>query len=391
MAITRFIKEYQFLSNFWLTEVEFEGMLYMSVEHAFQAAKTIDPEERKDVQAATTPGRAKKVGKRLTLREGWDSMKLDVMYFLLQQKFGAQNPGLQELLSVTEGQEIIEGNLWHDTYWGVCYGSSVTNCTCTPDNPQGENHLGQLLMTVREENKMNEKCIATTNSGNPCKNAPQKDEQMCGPHLTRAYKEMEMDTLHDNPALEIMHQVAEEANPEYVFVAVVGHRPDKLGGYKANTRHLEDEVERVFEKIQELHPNATIVDLCGGAQGADWIGARVAKRTNRPYKLYKPFEGQEKIWPLAAQKKYAKLEEHADKPIVVVSEVDRKNKKQVIEALYERNRKMIDDAHYVIAIWNGDDKGGTAHAVGYAEEKGKTRILVGIDSEGQLTRTVIRK
>ena len=46
-------------------------------------------------------------------------------------------PELRTKLADTEDEELIEGNTWNDTYWGVCRGV-------------GENHLGKLLMEVRE-------------------------------------------------------------------------------------------------------------------------------------------------------------------------------------------------------------------------------------------------
>jgi predicted NAD-dependent protein-ADP-ribosyltransferase YbiA (DUF1768 family) len=55
---------------------------------------------------------------------------------LLKLKFN--NPDLQQKLIATYPEELIEGNYWHDTYWGVCEGV-------------GENHLGKLLMEIRNE------------------------------------------------------------------------------------------------------------------------------------------------------------------------------------------------------------------------------------------------
>jgi len=70
----------------------------------------------------------------LVLRPDWARIKLDIMYHLLQQKF--RDPLLQKLLLRTQDAELVEGNVWNDTYWGVCSGV-------------GENHLGRLLMLVR--------------------------------------------------------------------------------------------------------------------------------------------------------------------------------------------------------------------------------------------------
>jgi predicted NAD-dependent protein-ADP-ribosyltransferase YbiA (DUF1768 family) len=45
--ISSFTGEYRFLSNFYPCVVHLDEEVYPSVEHAYQAAKTVNPEERK--------------------------------------------------------------------------------------------------------------------------------------------------------------------------------------------------------------------------------------------------------------------------------------------------------------------------------------------------------
>ena len=59
--ITRFQGKYSFLSNFYACVITLEGVDYSTVEHAFQAAKTHDLEERYQVQIADSPGKAKRL------------------------------------------------------------------------------------------------------------------------------------------------------------------------------------------------------------------------------------------------------------------------------------------------------------------------------------------
>ncbi len=137
MTIDKFSGEYRWLSNFWFCQVQLDGITYPSTEHAYQAAKFTDPQTRKRIQKAITFQEAKRLGYGQGLREGWDSMKLQVMENLLRQKF---KPGsnLAEKLIATHPHKLIEGNTWNDTYWGICKGI-------------GENHLGKLLMKLRQE------------------------------------------------------------------------------------------------------------------------------------------------------------------------------------------------------------------------------------------------
>ena len=85
--ITRFRDEYAFLSNFYPAEVMFEGEAYPTVEHAYQAAKTLDPAERRMVREAPTPDEAKLTGGKVTLREGWDALRVEIMTGLVRSKF----------------------------------------------------------------------------------------------------------------------------------------------------------------------------------------------------------------------------------------------------------------------------------------------------------------
>lgn len=134
--ITSFRKEYIFLSNFYPASVEYEGQIYRTVEHAYQAAKTVNPRLRDGIRLSTSPATASKLGRYLTLREGWNEMRLGVMEFLLRQKFAA-DPLRQKLLD-TGDMELIEGNNWGDYFWGQV-------------NGVGDNNLGILLMKIRKE------------------------------------------------------------------------------------------------------------------------------------------------------------------------------------------------------------------------------------------------
>jgi ribA/ribD-fused uncharacterized protein len=134
--ITWFRDEYDFLSNFYSAEIEYESVVFPTVEHAFQAAKTLDIDERRKIAAVREPGSAKRMGRRVKLRSDWEQIKVGLMRDLLRIKFS--NPDLAERLLATGSAELIEGNSWNDTFWGLCRG-------------RGRNMLGQLLMEVREE------------------------------------------------------------------------------------------------------------------------------------------------------------------------------------------------------------------------------------------------
>ncbi len=127
---------YTFLSNFSQHGATFEGVYYITSEHAYQAAKTLDMNERRQIQICGTPGAAKKMGQKITIRPDWDQIKVSVMYQILKSKFG--NDIMRSKLLSTGDAELIEGNTWNDTFWGIC-------------NGVGQNWLGRLLMLVRSD------------------------------------------------------------------------------------------------------------------------------------------------------------------------------------------------------------------------------------------------
>jgi len=135
-----------FLSNFWQEPVGLDGLVYPSVEHAFQASKTKVYHVRRDFtdpKMACTA--AKRKGRLLSLRDDWEAVKVDVMLACLRAKF---RPGydLARRLLETGGAFLIEGNTWHDNEWGTCHCGQRDECSAP-----GRNRLGYLLMAVRCE------------------------------------------------------------------------------------------------------------------------------------------------------------------------------------------------------------------------------------------------
>ena len=144
MEITSFRGEFDFLSNFYDAPVEYDGVLYLNNEAAFQAQKCIAREERYAF-AYLSAVKAKRKGRQMKLRDDWDRVKVGLMEEIVRSKF-CQNPRLAARLLATGDALLAEGNDWHDTFWGV---DSATG--------KGENHLGKILMRIREELKNDEK------------------------------------------------------------------------------------------------------------------------------------------------------------------------------------------------------------------------------------------
>jgi len=139
-----FFGVFRFLSNFELCQVRYDGRIFNSTEAAYMSAK-VDPNSPKAAaykdslaNPSLKPSDARKLGRQLTeLREGWDDMRLQVMYDVNLIKY-TNNSTLKQKLLVTEDLELVEANWWNDTFWGECEG-------------KGENNLGKVLMRIRDE------------------------------------------------------------------------------------------------------------------------------------------------------------------------------------------------------------------------------------------------
>ncbi len=147
--IDQFKGIYRFLSNFYYLSngIVYDNIYYPTVEHFFQAMKTLIRWERVQISLARSPGIAKRMASRkgymtptglfkIVLRPDWEDIKIRVMAYALAEKF-RNNPLRQKLID-THPQELVEGNYWNDKVWGFCL---KTN--------EGQNLLGLLLMEVR--------------------------------------------------------------------------------------------------------------------------------------------------------------------------------------------------------------------------------------------------
>ena len=129
---------FSFLSNMYPCRVYYGGIEYPSSEHAYQAAKSTSETEQLEIRSAETPQVAKKLGRGVkNLRPDWDSVKIGIMERIVFDKFN-RNVDLRNALLATKGFELIEGNWWKDTFWGICDG-------------KGDNHMGKVLMKVRDK------------------------------------------------------------------------------------------------------------------------------------------------------------------------------------------------------------------------------------------------
>ena len=145
--IESFSGRYNFLSNFYPAKIEHQGITYPTLEHYYVSMKVKNDQQidgkfityidcRELIAKMPNPARVKQFGKIVKVRRDWDDVKLDVMLWGVREKF--KHTDLKDLLLSTGDEELVEGNTWNDTYWGICRG-------------EGQNNLGKILMKVRME------------------------------------------------------------------------------------------------------------------------------------------------------------------------------------------------------------------------------------------------
>lgn len=131
-----FTGDFDFLSNFYIEKYG------KSNEHIYQSKKTIDQDWKTVILNAPTPGKAKKYGRACPKRSNWNDIRVSVMEKLVREKF--KDTFLALKLTDTFPEKIVEGNLWHDNFWGDC---GCDKCKTR----KGKNNLGRILMKIRKE------------------------------------------------------------------------------------------------------------------------------------------------------------------------------------------------------------------------------------------------
>lgn len=126
------------LSNFYPSPFHAADLDWPTVEHYYQAMKTLNLQVRMTISRIESPGQAKRAGRNVSLRPDWEAVKIGVMRDALELKFDMPENVLGQYLLSTGDAFLVEGNTWNDTFWGVC-------------KNQGRNWLGHLLMGRRAE------------------------------------------------------------------------------------------------------------------------------------------------------------------------------------------------------------------------------------------------
>ena len=157
--------------------------------------------------------------------------------------------------------------------------------------------------------------------------------------------------------------------------AFTGHRPRKFPW-----KYDEADSRCVALKVVLAEQIAALVDagftqfLSGMAEGADvWSALAVLslREQNPTTKLHciLPCKEQADKWAASSQDLYHSILDRADS-IVYVSRAYHRN------CMLERNRFLVDHAAALLAVYNGERRGGTAATMRYAQKMGREIIVI---------------
>jgi len=140
-------KPYGAFSNLHRREVEFEGEVFATSEHAYQAGKARKPAVRKWLMEAPSPSLLAMAAHGLyywDIAPGWSTTKFDRMRAVLRAKF-TQHPDIRDLLLSTGDAELVE----------TATVDNEVNRLWGKVNGVGRNMLGMLLMELRTDLREN--------------------------------------------------------------------------------------------------------------------------------------------------------------------------------------------------------------------------------------------
>ena len=144
-TIDKFRNEYFFLSNFSSYSLMYKGIRFNNSEQAYHYEKATNSIDKQEILKCNTASEAKRIGRKIKLDiTEWDKKKIYIMEDILRAKFSQEH--LKSKLLNTGNKKLIEGNYWHDNFYGNCYCYKCKNII-------GENNLGKSLMKIREELK----------------------------------------------------------------------------------------------------------------------------------------------------------------------------------------------------------------------------------------------
>ena len=181
-----------------------------------------------------------------------------------------------------------------------------------------------------------------------------------------------------------------------ITIAFTGHRPngEGMGGYDWNSeknKEIRKAIQNIIINIMKSEGSPDYHFISGGALGVDQFAFSVVNKLKQTIcdenlkminEIAVPFLNQPNAWFNSNDvERYNNQLKVADK-VTYVDKLDKYKIKGYVEDKYypakmqKRNEYMVDSCDILIAVWNGNKKGGTYNCIKYAEKIGKRIIYI---------------
>ena len=161
--------------------------------------------------------------------------------------------------------------------------------------------------------------------------------------------------------------------------AFTGHRPERFGfGYDEADDKCVKLKAAMREQIEALITEGVTEYHTGMALGVDQWAAEIVldlKRAHSGLRLIavRPCETQADSWTVEQRERHFDTLALCDEVVTVQPRYSR-------GVMFQRNRRLVDYAGHLLAVYDGDAKGGTAYTVKYGKQKGRRIIVVHPDT-----------
>ena len=164
-----------------------------------------------------------------------------------------------------------------------------------------------------------------------------------------------------------------------ITCAFTGHRPSSFSfGYDEENAHCQKLKLLMASQTMLLIESGVSTFFTGMALGVDTWGAEMIlefkkQRPDLQLIAVLPCETQANKWSVEQRERYFDTLAECDDVITL-------NARYTPQCMLERNRYMVDHAQYLLAVYDGGAKGGTAYTVRYAREKKREIIVIRPDT-----------
>lgn len=161
----------------------------------------------------------------------------------------------------------------------------------------------------------------------------------------------------------------------YRACAFTGHRPQRFTfGFDEEYPYCITTKELLDQEIRRMIDVGVTTFYCGMALGVDMWAAEIVLKLKKEFSDIQliavlPHEEQANKWSIEHRERHFNTLAQCDNVITLQT-------RYTSDCMHKRNRCLIDHARYLIAVYDGSEKGGTAYTVKYAKEQNREITII---------------